>query len=167
MNKKKYVDSVAKFRHYINKAEDIVVIIDISILSIVVFLQVFFRYVLNAPLAWSEELARYLFIWLVYLASAVVLRDDSHMSMDYFINLFPSSIRIGIDIFGKFVISLFLLVGIRESFTVVNITMMQTSPSLDIPMGFIYAALPVSFFLMLLDFATRIILHKRQGDKQQ
>jgi len=133
-------------------------------LCLVVALQVFFRYFLNAPLAWSEELARFMFIWLVFIGSAVVLRTDSHMSLDFFVNHLPLKARVVIDIVGKIIVSLFLLLGIYESTTIIRITMDQLSPSLDIPMGLIYLALPVSFALMLIDFATRIMLGIRQGD---
>lgn len=119
----------------------------------------------NKPLAWSEELARFLSVYLVYIASAVVLRDDSHMSMDYFVELLPHKAKIVVDIIGKVIISLFLLLAIIKSFTIVRITFSQLSPSLDIPMGIVYAALPISFSLMLMDYITRIILQKREGDK--
>lgn len=125
----------------------------------------FFRYVVNKPLAWSEELARFLSIYLVYIASSVVLRDDSHMSMDYVVQLLPEKTRAIVDIIGKVIISSFLVLAIIKSFTIVRITFYQVSPSLNIPMGIIYAALPISFSLMLIDFITRIILTQREGDK--
>lgn len=157
-------NNALRFRALINKIENIIAIFVISLLSVVVFLQVFFRYVLNNPLAWSEELARFLAIWLVYISAAIVLRDDSHMSMDYFVKLFSPKVQAWADVIGKIIISTFLLVGIKESFKIIRITMSQLSPSLDIPMGLIYLALPTSFSLMLLDFITRIILRKRKGD---
>lgn len=152
------------FRRILNKVQDVLAIAMLIVLCVVVFLQVFFRYALNSPLAWSEELARFMFIWLVYVGAAIVLRTDSHMSLDYFINLMPEKFRVVVDILGKIIVSMFLVLGIRESFTIIRITMPQLSPSLDIPMGLIYLALPVSFVLMLLDFATRIVLGLRQGD---
>lgn len=158
--------TVLNFRRVVGVIENITAILIISLLSLVVFLQVFFRYVLNNPLAWSEELARFLSIWLVYISAAIVLRDDSHMSMDYFVKLLPHKAQAWIDAAGKLIISIFLFIGVKESFTIIRITMMQLSPSLDIPMGLIYLALPVSFSLMLLDFLTRIILKKRLGDRQ-
>lgn len=160
------IHTIRKIRRVINKTEDMLSITIIILLCIVVFLQVFFRYVVNKPLAWSEELARFLSIYLVYIASSVVLRDDSHMSMDYFVLLLPYKARIILDIIGKVIISSFLVLAIIKSFTIIKITFTQLSPSLNIPMGVIYAALPISFTLMLIDFITRIILRKREGDKK-
>lgn len=159
------IQTVKKVRNIINKTEDLLSVTIILVLCVVVFLQVFFRYVINRPLAWSEELARFLSIYLVYIASAVVLRDDSHMSMDYFVELLPHKAKVVVDIAGKAIISAFLVLAIIKSFTLIKITFYQLSPSLDIPMGIVYAALPISFSLMLLDFITRIILLQREGDK--
>lgn len=164
MRTQSFKDSVQKFRQLLILVENGIAIFVISILSVVVFLQVFFRYVLNDPLAWSEELARFLSIWLVYVSAAIVLRDDAHMSMDYFVKLLSPRLQVAVDILGKLIISAFLFVGIKESFKIIGITMSQLSPSLDIPMGLIYLALPTSFSLMVLDFITRIILKKRKGD---
>ncbi len=161
------IHNIKKLRRIVNKAEDVMSVSIIILLCIVVFLQVFFRYVVNKPLAWSEELARFLSIYLVYIASSVVLRDDSHMSMDYVVQLLPIKARVFIDILGKVIISSFLILAIVKSLTLVRVAFTQLSPSLDIPMGIIYAALPISFFFMLFDFITRIILRQREGDKYQ
>lgn len=160
-----FVSITKRLRNIINKVEDLLTIVITIVLVVIVFLQVFFRYFLNNPLAWSEEFARFTFIWLVYISSAVVLRDDSHMSMDFLVMRFPKKVRIIIDIVTKILISAFLMLCIVKSKILIDLTMAQISPSLSIPMGLIYLALPVGFILMLLDFLTRIILQKREGDK--
>lgn len=160
-----FVEGVQKFRRVLNKTEDVVTVVVSVLLVVVVFFQVFFRYALNSPLAWSEELARFIFIWLVFIASALVLRDDSHMSMNFFVNLMPEKLRAIIDIVSKALISGFMIIIMRQTIKVMQITHSQESPSLGIPMSLIYFALFVGFALMLIDFATRIILHKREGDK--
>ena len=53
-------------------------------LVLVVFLQVLTRYAFNQPPAWSEELARYLQVWIILLASPLCIRKGSHLAVDYF-----------------------------------------------------------------------------------
>ena len=67
------------FRKFI----DIFIIVLFSILILVVFSQVVFRYVFNNSLTWAEEMARYLQVWIVFLASAAAIRTGSHISVDY------------------------------------------------------------------------------------
>jgi TRAP-type C4-dicarboxylate transport system permease small subunit len=160
-----FVRGAEKFRKLLNSIEDLVTIILSVLLVVIVFFQVFFRYALNNPLAWSEELARFTFVWLVFMSSAVVVRDDSHMSMDFVVNLLPERIRVIIDIISKVIISIFMIITMRQTIIIMKVTFSQASPSLQIPMSLIYFSLFVGFALMLLDYATRIILKLREGDK--
>jgi len=163
--KNKFVENTARFRRMLGKMEDVVTIVVSVFLVVVVFCQVFFRYALNSPLAWSEELARFTFVWLVFISAALVLRDDSHMSMNFFVNLMPEKVRATVDIVSKAIISVFMAITMGQTIKIMKVTASQTSPSLGIPMSLIYCSLFVCFSLMLIDFATRIILRLREGDK--
>lgn len=105
----------------------------------------------------------------LYLAglysSAVVARDDSHMSMNFVVQQMPEKLRAIVDIISKVIISIFMIITMRQTIIIMKITASQTSPSLQIPMSLIYFSLFVGFALMLLDFATRIMLRRREGDK--
>jgi len=61
----------------------------IAAYTVLVLLQVFFRYVLNDPLTWSEELARYLFIWCAFLGWIVASRKRSHLAMTFVVDKMP------------------------------------------------------------------------------
>lgn len=142
----------------IDKFINVVVITLIALIIIVVFIQVFSRYVLNNPLTWSEELARYLFIWITFLASVVVFRENGHMSVDFIVTLFPHKIRVLVDLIGKAIITIFLITILYVSPNIITITFKQLSPTLSVPMGVIYLAFPVSLGLMLLELIFRILL---------
>jgi len=64
----------------------------IAIVS-VTFIQVVFRYVLHFSLAWAEELARFLLLWLAALASAYAFKTKSHFVLRFFVNIFGKSIQ--------------------------------------------------------------------------
>ena len=71
-----------------------VAIIAISIVMVCVTLaQVIFRYVIAAPLPWSEELARYCFVWIVFLGGALGLARGIHLGVDLLVNAFPPGMR--------------------------------------------------------------------------
>ena len=61
----------------------------LGIMSIVICYQVFMRYVMAASLSWSEELARYLFIWMAYIAISYGVKKEQHVSVEAFTLLFP------------------------------------------------------------------------------
>ena len=61
-----------------------------------VLVQVVFRYAFNSPLTWSEELARYLFIWCAFLGWIVASRRNSHLAMTFLTDRFPRGGRIAL-----------------------------------------------------------------------
>ena len=76
----------------LSKADWLLVILFGLILDIIL-LAVFFRYVINYSLFWSDEVVRYLFVWFILLGSALTLRDRVHLRVEYFINHFPPKVR--------------------------------------------------------------------------
>ena len=151
------VKGISLIKKILDRVVDVTVVLLMIFIVVVVFLQVFSRYVLNCPLTWSEELARYLFIWIVFTAAAVVFRENKHMSVDFLIMNFPDTLRKKIDFVSKLLIAAFLLIMIIASPSIISLTMRQTSPTLSIPMGVIYLAFPVSMFLMLLELVFRVL----------
>jgi TRAP-type C4-dicarboxylate transport system permease small subunit len=61
-----------------------------------VLAQVVFRYALNSPLTWSEELARYLFIWCAFLGWIVASRRNSHLAMTFVVERLPRAAQVGV-----------------------------------------------------------------------
>jgi len=62
-------------------------------MTILVFLQVVFRYLLDAPLDWSEEMASFAFVWMALLGASVGLRNDEHPRLDIFYQVFPDWVK--------------------------------------------------------------------------
>ena len=143
-------------------------LIAISVLMIVVTLaQVIFRYVIAAPLPWSEELARYCFVWIVFLGGAIGLSRGIHLGVDLFVNLLPERFRVGIEILSNVLISCFAASVIFASYPVISMNMMQHSPALGVKMSWIYIAIPISMGLIFLICLERTIAILRGRSEQE
>src|SRR3990170_4887410 len=70
---------------------DMILAAILGVIVIVMFLQVFFRYALNNSLTWNEEITRFLFIWLVFLGTALNIRDKWNIGVDLLAGLLPKS----------------------------------------------------------------------------
>lgn len=139
-------------------------IIVISVLMVCVTLaQVIFRYVIAAPLPWSEELARYCFVWIVFLGGAIGLSRGIHLGVDLLVNMLPTPVRRAIDALTSALIAAFALTVIYASWPVLNMNMFQRSPALGIQMTYIYIAIPVSMSLIFLICAERIFKYLFSG----
>lgn len=121
----------------------------ISVIAVVLGLQVFMRYVMQNSLSWSEELARYLFIWLIYIGISYGAKIMRHIKIDASLYLFPKKWRAYVVIIGDFLFLVFCFIVIIYSVLLVNRQLMlsQTSPAIGMPMWIVYAAPGVGFFL--------------------
>ena len=71
--------------------EETICIILMSVMTIIIFIQVIMRYVMHNSLSWSEELARYCFVWLIYIGVAYGCKLMKHIKIDAALKLFPES----------------------------------------------------------------------------
>jgi TRAP-type C4-dicarboxylate transport system permease small subunit len=115
--------------------------------------QVVARYLIGEASSFSEEVARFLLIWIGLLGAAYAYRKKMHLAFDYFTEKAEGRILKWMNLLIHFVIALFsLLVLVLGGFYLVFITweLNQVSASLQIPLAVVYTALPLSGLLILL-----------------
>lgn len=126
-------------------------------IALVVFLQVVFRYVLRQPLYWSEELPRYLLIWMSFLAAAVAQKQEAHINITLCLSPLSPRARQLLQLVTNGIILGFLGVLAYSGGLVTRITAQHRSTALQLPMGVVYAALPVGAGLMMLYLILQIV----------
>ncbi len=160
-----------KLIHWLDdKLEMTICIILMSILSVVLAIQVFFRYVMGDSLSWSEELSRYMFVWLVYIGIAYGCKVMRHIKIDAGLYLFPKDARKYVVIIGDVIFLCFALVIVYYAYGLVvkQIKIGQLSPAMQIPMWIVYAAPMVGFTLTAIrQFQTILFRIKHLKDKEK
>lgn len=121
-----------------------------SLVSIML-LQVILRYVFNAPLRWSEELARYLFVWISFLGMYLAYRKGAHLGLDMLPHMVGPSIARFLAVLSEAVIAGTLGWAVATSGRLVSISLNQGSAVLGLPMIFVYAAFLVGACLVIAD----------------
>src|SRR3954452_8399124 len=94
------------------RLETVAVILLMALLTAVTFAQVITRYLLGDPLIWSEELARYLFVWVSMIGAALAIREGGHFGLDLLIRPMPRSKPV-LGPLVTFVMVVFLLVLLK------------------------------------------------------
>jgi TRAP-type C4-dicarboxylate transport system permease small subunit len=117
---------------------------------VVVFLQVLTRYVFEAPLSWTEELSRYCLVWLSFIGAAMALKAKGHFAVEYLIHKFPQRFHRTAELALLVIIGVFLVALLDTGITVFQVTHMQTSPALQVPMSYVYFSIPVGALFMLV-----------------
>jgi TRAP-type C4-dicarboxylate transport system permease small subunit len=128
-----------------------------------VSLQVLFRYVLEKPLPWSEELARYLFVWAALLAAAVMVGRNDNFSISILVERFPVRGRWAFDVLGAALGGLFVLIVLWKGAAMSWRMSGALSPVLQISQGLVYAVIPLSALYMLVHLLVRLVTLLRGG----
>ncbi len=121
-----------------------------SVMIAATFAQVVFRYLLRSPLPWSEELARYCFVWIVFLGATLGLERGVHIGVDILTILLPRRVQRWLSVVNEFLMLAFVLVIIAASVAVVDANRLQFSPALGLQMAKIYLAIPLGMAVMAL-----------------
>jgi TRAP-type C4-dicarboxylate transport system permease small subunit len=119
-------------------------------MCVVVFCGVFSRYVLGDPWQWTEESARLIFIWVVFTAASIAVRRGIHFRFTLLLDSVGSTAKGALEILANawviFFAGILLIKG--AAFAIMNMT--QLTPSLVVPWGWVYIAVPISAALMIL-----------------
>ncbi len=130
----------------------------LSLMLIIIFTQVVTRYIFNYTFDWSEESARFLFVWTVFLGSALIIGEKGHMAVKLLSDKLKNTLAGAVlNIFIQLCSLVFISILIVQGSKMSRVMMFQTSPALGIPMGYVYSIIPVTGILMLLYFIKDII----------
>ena len=124
-------------------------VLGLTLLVLLVMLaQVFFRYVLNSSLQWSEELAVWGMVWMVFVGSVLLVRRSEHISITTLVRLAPLRVRPYLVIFNRAAGLVFLAIIGWYGFEVFGGTFHAKSPSIGLSTRWIKLAIPVGAVLM-------------------
>jgi TRAP-type C4-dicarboxylate transport system permease small subunit len=113
-------------------------------------LAVFYRYVLNSPIQWSEEVARYILIWLTMIAASIAIKTRSHIRLTAVVSRLPRLVSLIIEMLIILIIIGILYVVAKYSLLMVVTKSVRTySPSVAVSMAWPHTALPVGFSLII------------------
>lgn len=111
---------------------------------------VFTRYVLDSPLIWSDELARFSLIWMVFLGAGVVSLKDSHLVVDFIFEYIPKKLGSFLKTISFIVVLGFLITIVVFSIDLLRVAGYNTSPALEIPLSFWRGSVVAGSILMIV-----------------
>lgn len=140
------------------RALEIVMIAALMVMVLVMFMQVVLRYVFATGFAWTEELSRFLMVYLIFLGGAVLASQDGHISVTILDEMLKGVPRKILKL-GQYLLCL-LYSGImaKIGYSTLAIVGRQKSPNMQLTMDWIYAIVPVSMALIVLYLLMKIAL---------
>lgn len=125
----------------------------VPVLSFVVMflafvLQIFYRYVMNAPSTWAFELTRIAFVWSVLFGAIYTMRKREHLTFTLVYDLFPTRVQAYIRILSNSIVCLGFCIVFQPSLHYIQFMSMMSTTTLDIPMSLVYG--PFLIFLAMV-----------------
>jgi len=140
---------------FFNKRLSMLIALVFSIMTLLIFAQVVCRYVLHNPLSWSEELARYLFIWLTFCGASVAFYENTHINVSYFVERIRlPKLQAALFLLADALCLWLLWIFVKDGFVVASrvLSLGQVSSSMGfLPVGAVYLAVPIGSLFMGLN----------------
>jgi len=147
--------------------------ISLAALIIITFVGVIFRYCLNSPLIWEEEIQLALITWTIYFGAAAAFRKGSHIAIDMIVDMFPKKIQKVMDALIFAITTGVLLFFMKNGIALVQqfIRTNRTTNILHIPSQYIYVAIPIGCALMIVSNTVYFIRDfwnmEQEGDEEE
>lgn len=134
-----------------------IAVILMAVIIVTVSLQILSREVIYFPTSWTQEVAKFSFIWMTLIGAALGIRNGSHVSIDILVSNLTSKLRTIISYAIELGIISFMVVLLYQSIKFIAGSQGQTSPTLGVPVTYIYSGLIVFSILSLIFSIERII----------
>lgn len=139
-----------KFSRIIDRVVNHLAVVLFLILFAAVLAQVVLRYLFDDPLTWSEELSRYLFIWIALLGWTFASRNRTHIAVRFFLDMMPKTLQFAFEMLNAALVALFaILLAVLGTKLAISSGDVPTT-TLFFTFGLVYAAVPVAALLLLL-----------------
>lgn len=145
-----------KLTNYITSAVKVTCFVLMFIIIIICFSQVIVRYIFNKSFAWTEELAIWSLVWVVFLGSVLGVIKESHARIDYFLNLFPRKIKCIVEMFNNLVCAAMVVILVYHTLPLIMMNLYNLSPAMQLPSAIIYGSFFVGGLLMTIFFLIKM-----------
>ena len=135
----------------INRTTELFSALLLLTMVVLVFIQIVSRVIISSSFPWTEEIARFMMIWITFLGAAVAFQYGAHIGVEAFVERLPAKLRSIFIVITMLICLSFFILLIVYGYQLANGAFVQTSPALQIPMGYIYYIIPISGVLMCLN----------------
>ncbi len=162
----RFVTAIEKMSLFLDRAASVMCSILIGAMTLAVLTGVFFRYVLNLPLSWPEEVSRYLMIWGASVAISLGIRADEHVGLTVILDSLKSpAIRTLLRSIIFLLMFGFLGLMFTYSLSMVRDAKFMLTQALGISMFIPYLAVPFSMALAAMQLILTFIIRTAKGDE--
>ena len=154
-----------KILNTVNSAITTLAALALAVMTVLVLLQIFYRYVLDVPFPESQELSVYAMVFVVMLGSTIAVRKKTHIAVEFVVDKLPAVPGTCVRIVAYLAIIVFFALLMTQGWNLTLRSMLQRSPTTGIPVGYIVASIPVSSFISILYVCEHLFSELRRFKK--
>lgn len=147
----------AKVSRIAEKVVQVTLVGMVAVMTTIIIIQVFMRYLFLYSLSWSEEVARYLMIWVSFLGASLAVKYGFHIGVEFVITRIPEKQRKWVTLVAKLSMLVFLVLFTIGGLQVAWAVRDQDSPALLFSMFFAYLAAPAGGFFMTIQLLNSMV----------
>lgn len=144
---------MGKVKKVVGNLDQMLMAVTMAVVCILLIVQVFFRYVLNSPLIWSEECARYMFVWTVMLGLGYNVRTKNNISVSLVTSRLPQGVQRGMEYITDLIVLASYLFCLPPILKYLEAQSRIRSTAMRMPMGFLAVSVLIGVLSLLLQTA--------------
>lgn len=127
-----------KVMHFVNRLSVLLISLLLALMCILVFGNVVLRYMFNSGITWSEEMARFLFVWLIFLGAILGLKDNEHLGVDMFVKKVSPKFKKILYVISNLLILYSLILLLNGSWKLTLLSVDSVAPATGLPYSYFY-----------------------------
>jgi TRAP-type C4-dicarboxylate transport system permease small subunit len=138
-----------------NKIEEYLLVSSLVFTVLLIFYQVIMRYVFNNSSFWSEELARYVFMWQIWMGASIGFKDDKHIRIEVFTSMLRGKVKVFFSLLSNLLVLVFCVFLVVKGWEFLKLTgrLNMVTPALRFSYIYVYASMPLSSLVVGLRMA--------------
>lgn len=149
---------MGKVKFIFDKAVEVLIMIIMAAMSFIVLWQVITRFILHNPSVWTEEVAKYLMVWIGFLAGAMGLKYGTHLGLTLLSDsIHNRAVRLFLDILVLFLCAAVGVIILVYGWQYMQAGAKKLASAVPISMNYVYAVIPLSGVVILLNCAEKLL----------
>lgn len=137
--------------------------LSLSLMAILVFGNVVLRYLFNSGITWSEEMSRFLFVWMVFLGAIAALKENMHLGVDIVTNALPKTWKKIFFVISNLLVLWVLWLVLEGSWKMTLLNMVSKAPATGLPLSYVYGigiVMSVAMAIIVLGNLYKVLTNK-------
>lgn len=127
-----------KAKNWFSRINNVLMASCLAVMAVLVFGNVILRYAFSSGITWSEEVSRFLSVWMTFLGAIAALKENKHLNVDMFLNKLPKNVKVVVLIIGQLIMLCVLWLLLEGTWKMTLMSVSSLAPATGLPLSYVY-----------------------------